>query len=258
MTNLQDNSTRLSPQKLRLLWFGLPAGAIVLLAVLLGVAVLAPLWSALQADSKRLRELQDLQDQVVLMRQQMASQDMLEERSLAQKDKLVDLIIGSGDVSTFLAMLDREAKAAGVQLDLYQPQAPTAPASAAPAAPAAPGTPAAKEAQPDPMEAEGLQRTGMQILAKGSYPRLLNLLERIEALSVLVEQSGLKLELRDPASSDPKLAAIVPPVTMTIGFSLYGRSAASRSESAQAAAAGGASGGPAAAGAPPPAKPTSR
>ena len=243
MTNLQDNSTRLSPRNLRRLWFGLPAAAIVLLAMLLGFAVLAPLWSALQADSKRLRELQDLQDQVVLMRQQMASQDMLEERALAQKDKLVDLIIGSGDVSTFLAMLDREAKATGVQLDLYQPQAPTPPA---------------KEAQPDPMEAEGLQRTGMQILAKAPYPKLLNLLERIEALNVLVEQSGLKLELRDPASSDPKLAAIVPPVTMTIGFSLYGRSAASRSESAQAAAAGGASGGPAAAGAPPPAKPTSR
>ena len=258
MTTLQADSTRLSPRKLRWLWFGLPAAAISLLTLLLGVALLAPLWSALQADSKRLRELQDLQDQVVLMRQQMASEDMREERALAQKDKLVDLIIGSGDVSTFLAMLDREAKAAGVQLDLYQPQAPTAPASAAPAAPAAPGTPAAKEAQPDPMEAEGLERTGMQILAKGPYPRLLNLLERIEALSVLVEQSGLKLELRDPASSDPKLAAIVPPVTMTIGFSLYGRSAASRSELAQAAAAGGAIGGAAAAGAPPPAKPTSR
>ncbi len=264
MTNLQADSTRLSPRKLRLLWFGLPAAALALLAVLLGVAVLAPLWSALQADSKRLRELQDLQDQVVVMRQQMASLDLREERSLAQKDKLVDLIIGSGDVSTFLAMLDREAKAAGVQLDLYQPQAPAAPASAPPApasAPPAPGAPAAKEAQPDPMEAEGLQRTGMQILAKGSYPRLLNLLERIEALSVLVEQSGLKLELREAANSDPKLAATVPPVTMTIGFSLYGRPSASESESAPQPPAGAASRAAGGAGTPaagaPPAKPAS-
>ncbi|MEI7952219.1 MAG: hypothetical protein WCH37_06040, partial [Synechococcaceae cyanobacterium ELA182] len=80
MTNLQDNSTRLSPQKLRLLWFGLPAGAISAVALLLAAAVLAPLWSALEADSKRLRELQDLQDQVVIYRQQIASQSLQEER----------------------------------------------------------------------------------------------------------------------------------------------------------------------------------
>ena len=230
MTNLQANSTRLSPQKLRLLWFGLPAAALSLLTLLLGAVVLAPLWSRLQADSQRLTELQDLQGQVGLMQQQMASQEKQEQRSLAQKDRLVNLIIGSGDGSTFLAMLDREAKAAGVQLDFYQPQAAAAPAAAS--APPAPGTPAAKEAQPDPLEAEGLQRSGMQILAKASYPQLLKLLERVEELTVLVEQSGLKLELKEPGSTDPKLPVTVPPVTMSISFSLYGRPAGSKPEPA--------------------------
>jgi hypothetical protein len=230
MTNLQANSTRLSPQKLRLLWFGLPAAALSLLTLLLGAVVLAPLWSRLQADSQRLAELQDLQGQVGLMRQQLASQEKQEQRSLAQKDRLVNLIIGSGDGSTFLAMLDREAKAAGVQLDFYQPQAAAAPAAAS--APPAPGTPAAKEAQPDPLEAEGLQRSGMQILAKASYPQLLKLLERVEELTVLVEQSGLKLELKEPVSTDPKLPVTVPPVTMSISFSLYGRPAGSKPEPA--------------------------
>ncbi len=236
MTNLQANSTRLSPQKLRLLWFGLPAAALSLLTLLLGAVVLAPLWSRLQADSQRLAELQDLQGQVGLMRQQMASQEKQEQRSLAQKDRLVNLIIGSGDGSTFLAMLDREAKAAGVQLDFYQPQAAAAPAAAS--APPAPGTPAAKEAQPDPLEAEGLQRSGMQILAKASYPQLLKLLERVEELTVLVEQSGLKLELKEPVSTDPKLSTPVPPVTMTIAFSLYGRPAGSKPEPAAVASGG--------------------
>ena len=236
MTNLQANSTRLSPQKLRLLWFGLPAAALSLLTLLLGAVVLAPLWSRLQADSQRLAELQDLQGQVGLMRQQMASQEKQEQRSLAQKDRLVNLIIGSGDGSTFLAMLDREAKAAGVQLDFYQPQAAAAPAAAS--APPAPGTPAAKEAQPDPLEAEGLQRSGMQILAKASYPQLLKLLERVEELTVLVEQSGLKLELKEPVSTDPKLPVTVPPVTMSISFSLYGRPAGSKPEPAAVASGG--------------------
>ena len=235
MTNLQDNSTRLSPQKLRLLWFGLPAGAISAVALLLAAAVLAPLWSALEADSKRLRELQDLQDQVVLYRQQIASQSQQEERALAQKDKLVELIIGSGDISTFLAMLDREAKTAGVQLDLYQPQAAALPAGApgAPAAPPAPapGAPAAA-AQPDPMKAEGLQRSGMQILAKAPYTKLQQFLHRIEELNVLVEQSGLKLELKDPVSTDPKQPFVVPPVTLSINFSLYGRPPGSKRDAA--------------------------
>ena len=268
MTNLQDNSTRLSPQKLRLLWFGLPAGAISAVALLLAAAVLAPLWSALEADSKRLRELQDLQDQVVMYRQQIASQSQQEERALAQKDKLVELIIGSGDISTFLAMLDREAKTAGVQLDLYQPQAaaPPAGAPAAPAAPPAPGAPAAA-AQPDPMEAEGLQRSGMQILAKAPYTKLQQFLHRIEELNVLVEQSGLKLELKDPVSTDPKQPVVVPPVTLTILFSLYSRPPGSKRDAAPpepAAAAPGAPaaapGAPAAAPAPgaPAAAPTSR
>jgi len=237
MTNLQDNSTRLSPQKLRLLWFGLPAGAISAVALLLAAAVLAPLWSALEADSKRLRELQDLQDQVVIYRQQIASQSQQEERALAQKDKLVELIIGSGDISTFLAMLDREAKAAGVQLDLYQPQAAAAPAGApgAPAAPPpAPGAPAAA-AQPDPMEAEGLQRSGMQILAKAPYTKLQQFLHRIEELNVLVEQSGLKLELKDPVSTDLKQPVVVPPVTLSILFSLYSRPPGSKRDAAPGA-----------------------
>ncbi|MCX5948079.1 MAG: hypothetical protein NTY67_07855 [Cyanobacteria bacterium] len=252
MTNLQDNSTRLSPQKLRLLWFGLPAGAISAVALLLAAAVLAPLWSALEADSKRLRELQDLQDQVVLYRQQIASQSQQEERALAQKDKLVELIIGSGDISTFLAMLDREAKAAGVQLDLYQPQAAAAPAGApgAPAAPPpAPGAPAAA-AQPDPMEAEGLQRSGMQILAKAPYTKLQQFLHRIEELNVLVEQSGLKLELKDPVSTDLKQPVVVPPVTLTINFSLYGRPPGNKRDAAPAPPAAAAPGAPAATPAP--------
>ncbi|MFZ0408504.1 MAG: hypothetical protein WAM11_10395 [Cyanobium sp.] len=238
MTNLQANSTRLSPRHLRRLWFGLPAGGISVLALLLVAGVLAPRWSALDVDSKRLQELQDLQDQVILMRQQIASQDKQEQRALSQKDKLVELIIGSGDRSTFLAMLDREAKAAGVQLDLYQPQPVAAPAAtaAAPAPPRAPGAPPPAAAQPDPLEAEGLQRTGMQILARAPYPQLLQFLHRIEELNVLVEQSGLKLELKDAASTDAKLPVSVPPVVMTIRFSLYGRPPGSRPGAAPAAA----------------------
>jgi hypothetical protein len=55
---------------------------------------------------------------------------------------------------------------------------------------------------------------------------------------VLVEQSGLKLELKEPVSTDPKLPVTVPPVTMSISFSLYGRPAGSKPEPAAFASGG--------------------
>jgi hypothetical protein len=124
-----------------------------------------------------------------------------EEKGEAQKVRLVELVTGRGDPGTFLAMLDREARATGVQLDLYEPQAPSpvappptprqnpagtpAPAAGQPlpganaAAPAA-GAPAAPPGAPT--EIEGLQRRTVLMAARGSYPALLNFLRRVEAL----------------------------------------------------------------------------
>lgn len=222
MTNLQQGAPVLSAQALRRLWFGVPVAALGLLSLLLMAAVVAPLWQALQRDSTRLRELEDLQVQVSLMRQQLRAQDMQQEKAMRQRDRLLRMIAGSGDVSTLLAVLDREAKASGVQLDLYEPQAAAAaPAPAAQATPPLPGSNQAQPAPPSPLETAGLQPQGMLISLRGPYPNLLAFLRRLESLNLLVIQSDLRLEA-PPASSDPKKPASGD-VSMKLSLRVYGK-----------------------------------
>ncbi len=218
MTNLQQGAPVLSAQSLRRLWFGAPAAALAVVALAMAATVLAPMWQALERDSTRLRELEDLQMQVSLMRQQLRAQDLQQEKALQQRDRLLQMIAGSGDVSTLLAVLDREAKAAGVQLDLYEPQAGGTP-------PPAQGAPAAggNQAQPpsNPLETAGLQAQGMLISLRGPYPSLLAFLQRLELLNLLVIQSDLRLEA--PAASDDPKKPASRDVTMKLSLRVYGK-----------------------------------
>ena len=220
MTNLQQGAPILSAKGLRRLWFGTPALGLGAVSLLLAAAVLVPLWQALQRDTTRLRQLEDLQMQVSLMRQQLRAQDIQQEKALQQRDKLLRMISGSGDISTLLAVLDREAKAAGVQLDLYEPQA----GGATTPAPETPPPAAGNQAKPppaNPLETAGLQSQGMLISLRGPYPNLLTFLQRLESLNLLVIQSDLKLEA-PPASTDPKKASSRN-VSMKLSLRVYGK-----------------------------------
>lgn len=230
MTNLQQNAPILSPAVLRRLWFGLPAALLSGGALLFGLAVLVPLWQSMQRDSTRLQDLQDLQQQVNLMRQQVRADELENDKMLSQRERLYSLIIGSDDVSTLMATLDREAKASGIRLDQYDPQAS---AAAAPAVAAAPGqrpapAPAQAAAQPGAPASlaspalPNLTSKGVLISASGGYVQLLAFLRRLEALNVLVIQSNLALEAPQPSTDKNKPASSV--MTMKLGLSLYSKS----------------------------------
>lgn len=214
MTNLQQSAPILSPQALRRLWFGLPFGAGVLASVLVTAGLLVPQWRSLQADSQRLQELEQLQTQVLLMRQQLQARDLQEETALRQKDKLFRLIVGGGDVSTLIAALDREARAAGIRLDLYEPQSTPA------ATPAAAAPPPATAPVPTPLQQAGLRPYTMVISAQGSYPQLLDFQRRLERLSVLVIQNNVRIELPAPSSGSTGSQQ----VSMKFSLTLYGQS----------------------------------
>lgn len=220
MTNLQQGAPVLSARALRRLWFGAPALTLGVASLAMVAAVLAPMWQSLQRDNTRLRTLEELQVQVSLMRQQLRAQDIQEEKALQQRDQLFKMIAGSGDISTILAVLDREAKASGVQLDLFDPQAGgAAPAAQTPARP-----PVANQAQPpppNPLEAAGLQPLNMLISLRGAYPNLLTFLKRLESLNLLVIQSDLRLEAPE-ANADPNKPA-AKDVTMKLSLRVYGK-----------------------------------
>lgn len=242
MTNLQQGAPRISARLLRRLWFWVPVAAGGLVTALLAGSLLIPQWMAFRQDAERLRQLQALRDEVTLLRGQLKVIDQNEEKGEGQKVRLVELVTGRGDTGSFLAMLDREARATGVQLDLYEPQAPspTAPPATPSQNPA--GTPAPAAGQPlpgakasapaagapaappgAPIEIEGLQRRTVLMAARGSYPALLAFLRRVEALSILVVQNDLNLSLDEPKTVDPKAMAKPPAMVLKLSFSLYTR-----------------------------------
>ena len=159
MTNLQAGGSQVSAAWLRAFWLGVPIALGGLLAFLLLASVVLPQWVGLQHDLKRRQQMEELREQVFLNRAQVRALDGEEERAEAQQSKLFEIVSGSGDLSTLMAMLDQQAKLAGVQLDLFEPQAAAPPASSSTDKPgeskpagqasASPGAPAAKSASQD-------------------------------------------------------------------------------------------------------------
>ena len=258
MTNLQEGGSQVSGLWLRRFWLGVPIALGGLLAFLLLATAVLPQWLALQREMKRRSELEALRDQVASSRLQLQALDAADEKAQAQQAKLFEIVTGNGDLSTFMAMVDGEAKIAGVQLDLFQPQlaptldlfqpqlAPTpakpgAPASAAPAtAPAQPpagaaapaGAPAAagqpvqpgKPPAPGGGELKGLRITTILLNARGPYPALVNFLHRLELLNVLVVQSDLVLKAdKTVATASGSPQSRQQPVLMKLQLKLYGR-----------------------------------
>ncbi len=246
MTNLQEGGSQVSGLWLRRFWLGLPIALGGLLAFLLLATVVLPQWLALQNDMKRRSELEALRDQVASSRLQLQALDAADQKAQALQAKLFEIVTGNGDLSTFMAMLDREAKLAGVQLDLFQPQLapppaqPGAPASAAPAT--APGRPpAGAAATPAPAgqpvqpgqppapgiaQIKGLLTTTILLNARGPYPALVTFLRRLELLNVLVAQSDLVLQAdKAVATASGSPQSRQQPVLMQLQIKLYGREA---------------------------------
>ena len=246
MTNLQEGGSQVSGLWLRRFWLGLPIALGGLLAFLLLATVVLPQWLALQNDMKRRSELEALRDQVARSRLQLQALDAADEKAQALQAKLFEIVTGNGDLSTLMAMLDREAKLSGVQLDLFQPQlAPPpaqtgAPASAAPAT--APGRPpAGAAATPAPAgqpvqpgqppapgiaQIKGLLTTTILLNARGPYPALVTFLRRLELLNVLVAQSDLVLQAdKAVATASGSPQSRQQPVLMKLQIKLYGREA---------------------------------
>jgi type IV pilus assembly protein PilO len=246
MTNFQGGTPARVSREQILLWTPVALGGVVALAT--AVLMLLP---AVQQLSRKQQELTDLKEQearVPLLRQQLTQQQETLEEAQQREKQILQLIAGSGDISTFMAQLSREALSSGVQLNSYEPVTATAaPATTPPAGqtpPAAPnppqpaaasGAPSAVAASVDPLVAPGLQKTSVLITAKGSGPQLQDFLRRLERLSLLVAQSDLSLKPEVAQATEGGKAAVSGLTTLKFTLSVYSRaSAASASPAALA------------------------
>jgi len=169
MTNLQEGAKPPSKLGRTALLLGLPISAGLLIsAVVVAGGVWQP-WSKLREGQNQLHAVRAMQQRLPLLREQRLRQLEAAEKARAQQADLLQLIAGSGELSTFLAQLSREAGAAGVELDLFEPT-PHQGARARPGTAAAP-PPAegeAPSAAKDPLEAQGLSKSSTLLSARGA------------------------------------------------------------------------------------------
>jgi type IV pilus assembly protein PilO len=225
------------------LWFWAPILAGGALSSLLLLALALPL--ALEM-GKVLRRLGELEAHRQELEQLTIESEMLrKQRQLTQtqSEQLIQLVTGrAGDLSTFLATLDIEAKQAKVKLKLYEPQAaadtgtpgpggrpatpPPAPGNAtAPDGVGAPGG-RGKRPVPDALGKAGLRERSLLLAATGTYPQLLEFLRRMERLEVLVEQKNLSLKVEEKKSGQPRgLPPSSPIVEMKLSLTLWSKEA---------------------------------
>jgi hypothetical protein len=214
----------LSEQLLRRLWLGLPIAAFGLVATLLAAGVLLPLIISLSSEYERAERLRRLQDQLTEINTSNARSQAALKQADTQTKKLRTLLVGGGDRGTVLATLDNDAKDTGVSLALYEqnvlgvvPDAtpakrgssatrakPTLPGrgSAAPDSGAAPAPGAASdsgdaadsgEAADPGFATDGVVEKPLLLSVQGTFPEILEFLQRLERLQVLVKQQELSL-----------------------------------------------------------------
>ena len=244
MTNLQQAGEKrggdLAPATLKRLWLWTPivAGGGVGLLLLLALAL--PLGLEIFRQLERLKELEQYRQEIEVLQLQAAQIQTDRIRAQRQKKQLIQLVTGKGDVATFLATLDLEARETGVQLQLYEPvpESPPRPPGtpppppAAPAKPLAPGQPpgAATPAPPPPdvMAQSGLVEKPVILTVSGTYPKVLAFLRRMELLDVLLEQKDLVLTVAESQpnrlnTNQSELPPRVPLVEIKLTLTLWSK-----------------------------------
>jgi type IV pilus assembly protein PilO len=204
MTNLQEAANAQELRWRQRLLLGLPIALGGLVATALTALFTVPQWLGLQANSARFQQLEALREQLPLLRDQLAKSGQQIERSERQQVKLLRLIEGSGEFSTFLAQLDLEATRNGLQLELFEPTQVAGAEAPAPGSSAKPNAPAQEPPPPvqAPLQAAGLEAERVLLSARGTYPSLLAFMRSVEQLGLLVVPSDFALQLVESASAN--------------------------------------------------------
>jgi len=179
---------------------GLPLLPALLIASLLGWLMLRPTLDQLKKSELRLEELQQMQRKLPVLKRQVADAEIALGDAEAQQDLLVDLIAGRDRIQTFLALLDQLSRAAGVEIQQYEPlspQTPPNPKAGSRSKQKKPATDPTAAKSTDPLMALGYRKSAVALRVVGSYGALHRFLQEMERLEVLVESSDLNLTAKE-------------------------------------------------------------
>ena len=220
MTNLLTTSSQPWLTRGRLL-VGLPLGLGVLVSAAVVVLGVRPLLQTVQGLEERRDNLLGLQRSAPALERQL-NQAVIELRIAEEKQaSLVDLLAGRDKVQTFLALLNQQAVASGVQMLRYEPLKMPPPQQGQSRQNNRRSKAKQKaEAQQDPLQELGYRKSSIALEVSGSFGGVQTFLQRMEALELLVESSELELQAvvdQDDNDSD-QLAAVTTQLTLKLSF----------------------------------------
>ena len=216
-------SNRLTTSRLnrgRLL-VGLPLGLGVLASAAVLLVAVRPVFQRLQGLEERRDTLLSLQRSAPALERQL-SQAEAELRIAEEKQALlVGLLAGRDKVQTFLALLNQQAMASGVQIQRYEPLK-TPPVAEGNSRRNNRRSKAKQEPEKpqDPLQALGYRKSSVALGVSGPFEGVQTFLQRVEALELLVESSELELmAVVDPDEADlAQPAAIRTQLTLKLSF----------------------------------------
>ena len=208
MTNLSTTSRQPWLTRGRLL-VGLPLGiGVVASAAVLLVGVL-PVAQALRNLEVRRDALLNLQRSRPALERQLTQAEA--ELLIAEEKQalLVGLLAGRDSVQTFLALLNQQAVASGVQMQRYEPLK-TPPPAQGQSRRNNNRSKSKPEPPQDPLQALGYRKSSVALEVSGSFGGLQTFLQRMEALELLVESSELALQaVVENKNTEPARASTV-------------------------------------------------
>ena len=221
MTNLSTTSRQPWLTRGRLL-VGLPLGLGALVSFGLMAVGVRPLLQTVQGLEERRDTLLSLQRSAPALERQL-NQAETELRMAAEKQALLlSLLAGRDKVQTFLALLNQQAVASGVQMQRYQPLKTPPPPQGQSRRNNNRSKAKQKAEQPqDPLQALGYRKTSVALEVSGSFGGLQTFLQRMEALELLVESSDLSLQASSSEKTNAEMSPKRSATKLTLQLSFY-------------------------------------
>ena len=194
MTNLSTTSPQPWLTRGRLL-VGLPLGFAVVVSAAVVVVGVRPLLRTVQGLEERRDTLLSLQRSAPVLERQLNQAETELRTAEEQQVLLVNLLAGRDKVQTFLALLNQQAVASGVQILRYEPLKTPPPQQEQPRQDnRRPNAKQKAEPPQEPLQALGYRKSSVALEVIGLFGGLQTFLQRMEALELLVESSEVEVK----------------------------------------------------------------
>ena len=217
-------SNRLTTSRLNRGWLlvGLPLGLGVLASAAVLLVAVRPVFQRLQGLEERRDTLLSLQRSAPTLERQLSQAEAELRIAEEQQALLVGLLAGRDEVQTFLALLNQQAMASGVQIQRYEPLKTPPPQQGQSRQNNRRSKAKQKaETQQDPLQALGYRKSSIALEVSGSFGGVQTFLQRMEALELLVESSELELQAVVDQDEEDSIQPAVVTTQLTLKLSFY-------------------------------------